>query len=185
MSSGPVGRSPLGWSGRAPAPPASEAGKGHQGQGARHVSDTRYRDRRDRHRYRQELVPRRGPRCAGGASCCGKSGRVANLFPPEHSASIRFARYGVSPWLVYYWIDRGLVTAHGKKPGLPYAITLTDATDHRLRDSVAELARIARAGVLEGGVVTVDDRGTGQGSVISPILANIYLHYCFDLWAER
>ncbi|MBK5199373.1 MAG: hypothetical protein JJE37_14020, partial [Methyloceanibacter sp.] len=25
----------------------------------------------------------------------------------------------------------------------------------------------------------------GQGSVVSPILANIYLHYCFDLWAER
>ena len=30
-----------------------------------------------------------------------------------------------------------------------------------------------------------DDRGTGQGSVISPLLANVYLHYCFDLWAER
>src|SRR5258705_200813 len=54
----------MGWSGRAPAPPASEAGKGRQRQGARHVSDCQYRDRRDRHRYRQELVPRRGPRCA-------------------------------------------------------------------------------------------------------------------------
>ena len=42
-----------------------------------------------------------------------------------------------------------------------------------------------KAGILEDGVVTVDDRGTGQGSVISPLLANIYLHYCFDLWAER
>ena len=29
------------------------------------------------------------------------------------------------------------------------------------------------------------DRGTGQGSVISPLLANIYLHYCLDLWADR
>ena len=33
--------------------------------------------------------------------------------------------------------------------------------------------------------MTVDDRGTGQGSVISPLLANIYLHYALDLWAER
>jgi hypothetical protein len=33
--------------------------------------------------------------------------------------------------------------------------------------------------------VTVSDRGTGQGSVISPLLANIYLHYVFDLRAER
>ena len=33
--------------------------------------------------------------------------------------------------------------------------------------------------------MTVSDRGTGQGSVISPLLANIYLHYALDLWAER
>jgi len=33
--------------------------------------------------------------------------------------------------------------------------------------------------------VTVSDRGTGQGSVISPLLANVYLHYVLDLWAKR
>ena len=33
--------------------------------------------------------------------------------------------------------------------------------------------------------MSVSDRGTGQGSVISPLLANIYLHYALDLWAER
>ena len=32
---------------------------------------------------------------------------------------------------------------------------------------------------------TVSDKGTGQGSVISPLLANLYLHYVLDLWAER
>ena len=29
------------------------------------------------------------------------------------------------------------------------------------------------------------ESGTGQGSVVSPLLANVYLHYTFDLWAER
>ena len=33
--------------------------------------------------------------------------------------------------------------------------------------------------------MTVSDRGTGQGSVISPLFANIYLHYVLDLWANR
>ena len=61
----PLFNPPLtGWSGRAPALPAREAGKGRSRQGARHVSETRRSDRRDRHRYRQEFVPRRGPRCA-------------------------------------------------------------------------------------------------------------------------
>jgi len=42
-----------------------------------------------------------------------------------------------------------------------------------------------KTGVLEDGIVTPSDRGTGQGAVISPLLANIYLHYVFDLWANR
>src|SRR6516165_4937442 len=41
------------------------------------------------------------------------------------------------------------------------------------------------AGILEDEVVTVSDKGTAQGSVISPLLANVYLHYALDLWAER
>ena len=42
-----------------------------------------------------------------------------------------------------------------------------------------------KAGVLEDGLVSVSERGTGQGSVISPLLSNIYLHYAIDLWAEQ
>src|SRR5215831_17438365 len=59
--------------------------------------------------------------------------------------------------------------------------------EHRVGDKriTRLIQKWLRAGILEDGIVTVDDRGTGQGSVISPLLANIYLHYCFDLWAER
>jgi hypothetical protein len=46
------------WSGRAPAPPVIEAGKGCQRQGARHVSEAKRRDSDSRHRYRQELIPK-------------------------------------------------------------------------------------------------------------------------------
>jgi len=42
-----------------------------------------------------------------------------------------------------------------------------------------------KAGVLEDGIVTVSAKGTGQGSAISPLLANISLHDAFDLWAEN
>jgi len=59
--------------------------------------------------------------------------------------------------------------------------------EHRIGDKRINrlIQKWLRAGILEDGIVTVDDRGTGQGSVISPLLANIYLHYCFDLWAAR
>ena len=41
-----------------------------------------------------------------------------------------------------------------------------------------------KVGVLEDGIVKTSDRGTGQGAVISPLLANVYLHYVLDLWAN-
>jgi group II intron reverse transcriptase/maturase len=59
--------------------------------------------------------------------------------------------------------------------------------DHRIGDPrvIRLIQKWLRAGVLEDGTVTASDTGTGQGSVISPLLANIYLHYVIDLWAER
>src|SRR5260221_8674636 len=52
------------WSGRAPALPAMNAGRGHRRQGARHVTETRHFAGRNRHRYRQELVPHCRPESA-------------------------------------------------------------------------------------------------------------------------
>jgi RNA-directed DNA polymerase len=59
--------------------------------------------------------------------------------------------------------------------------------EHRIGDKriLRLIQKWLRAGVLEDEVVTVEEKGTGQGSVISPLLANVYLHYVFDLWAER
>jgi len=59
--------------------------------------------------------------------------------------------------------------------------------EHRIGDRriIRLIQKWLKAGVLEDGIVTVSDKGTGQGSVISPLLANVYLHYVFDLWAER
>ena len=58
---------------------------------------------------------------------------------------------------------------------------------HRIGDPriLRLIQKWLKAGILEDGVVTVSERGTGQGSVASPLLANVYLHYVFDLWAER
>jgi RNA-directed DNA polymerase len=59
--------------------------------------------------------------------------------------------------------------------------------EHRIGDRriIRLIQKWLKAGVLEDGVVAVSDKGTGQGSVISPLLANIYLHYALDLWAVR
>ena len=59
--------------------------------------------------------------------------------------------------------------------------------EHRIGDRriIRLIRKWLKAGVLEDGIVAVSDKGTGQGAVISPLLANIYLHYALDLWAMR
>src|SRR5882757_4510840 len=59
--------------------------------------------------------------------------------------------------------------------------------EHRIGDPriIRLIRKWLKAGVLENGIVNVSDRGTGQGSVISPLLANIYLHYVLGLWTVR
>jgi group II intron reverse transcriptase/maturase len=59
--------------------------------------------------------------------------------------------------------------------------------EHRISDKriLRMVKRFLKAGVYEDGTVTVSDEGTPQGGVISPLLANIYLHYALDLWFEK
>lgn len=47
------------------------------------------------------------------------------------------------------------------------------------------IARFLKAGIMEEGKFIETDKGTPQGGVLSPLLANIYLHYILDLWFEK
>jgi RNA-directed DNA polymerase len=58
---------------------------------------------------------------------------------------------------------------------------------HRIADRriLRLIGKWLRAGVSEEGKWSKTERGTPQGSVASPMLANIYLHYAFDLWVQH
>jgi group II intron reverse transcriptase/maturase len=71
-----------------------------------------------------------------------------------------------------------------------------DAIDHewlvrfverRIADKrvIRHIKKWLNAGVMEEGTVTQSEEGVPQGGSISPLLANVYLHYAFDLWADR
>ena len=59
--------------------------------------------------------------------------------------------------------------------------------EHRIADRrvVRLIQKWLNAGVLEDGTRTWSERGTPQGGSASPLLANVYLHYVFDLWVQR
>jgi group II intron reverse transcriptase/maturase len=58
---------------------------------------------------------------------------------------------------------------------------------HRIADPVLlrVIRRFLKAGVLEEGLLQPSEAGTPQGGLVSPVLANIYLHYVLDLWFEK
>lgn len=64
---------------------------------------------------------------------------------------------------------------------------LTKFLEHRIGDPrvIRLIGKWLKAGTMEEGQLTVSEDGTPQGAVISPLLANIYLHYVFDLWAHQ
>jgi RNA-directed DNA polymerase len=58
--------------------------------------------------------------------------------------------------------------------------------EHRVADPriLRLIRKWLKAGVMEEGKWSEPQTGTPQGSVVSPLLANVYLHYVFDLWAN-
>lgn len=71
-----------------------------------------------------------------------------------------------------------------------------DTVDHRwlmecVKQKVSDpnfnrlIIRFLKAGVVEEGVYHATEQGTPQGGILSPLLANLYLHYILDLWFER
>jgi RNA-directed DNA polymerase len=59
--------------------------------------------------------------------------------------------------------------------------------EHRIADRrvLRHIKKWLNAGVLEDGVVRRSEEGVPQGGSVSPLLANVYLHYVLDLWADR
>ncbi len=64
---------------------------------------------------------------------------------------------------------------------------LEDLLKQRIRDPkfMRYINRMFKAGVLAEGEMTVSEEGVPQGSICSPILANIFAHYAIDLWIEE
>jgi len=58
--------------------------------------------------------------------------------------------------------------------------------EHRIADRrmLRLIRKWLKAGVVENGVWTASDEGSPQGASISPLLANVYLHYVLDLWVQ-
>jgi retron-type reverse transcriptase len=58
---------------------------------------------------------------------------------------------------------------------------------HRIGDErvIRLIIRMLKSGIMEDGLVRATAEGPPQGSILSPLLSNIYLHYVLDLWFNK
>ena len=97
----------------------------------------------------------------------------------QHQA-INYMSGQVSLQKMHYIIDADIKNYFGS---INHGI-LRELLDKRVKDGVVRrmIDKWLKAGVMESGNISYPEHGTQQGSVISPLLSNIYLHYVLDLW---
>src|ERR1043165_9793179 len=122
---------------------------------------------------------------------------VAMLLEPIYEQDFKYFSYGFRPGrsahqaLACLWSQsmshqiKWILDVDVRKyfDTLKHAI-LGEMLDLRVRDGVIRrlISKWLHAGVLERGQLSYPEDGTPQGGVISPILANVYLHYVLDCW---
>ena len=97
----------------------------------------------------------------------------------QHQA-IEYMFKQVSFQKMHYIIDADLKNYFGS---INHGI-LREFLDKRVKDGVIRrmIDKWLKAGVMESGNISYPDEGTHQGSIVSPVLSNIYLHYVLDEW---
>jgi hypothetical protein len=99
-----------------------------------------------------------------------------------HPARIRAVSLDVATATVLECQRLGIARRRALEGAATAATASASAGDERIARLVGKWLK---AGVLEDGQWSASDQGTPQGAVISPLLANVYLHYVFDLWAQQ
>ena len=141
-------------------------------------------------------------------SCASQRARtptvlIARHSPPSRSKTINSPQSRASPnFVAVFDVNNRLLTGTPDtwtrdSCGRGYSVKFFfDTLDHahlreflqlRVRDGVLKrlIGKWLKAGVMESGSVSYPDAGSPQGGVISPLLANVFLHYVLDVWLRQ
>ena len=125
---------------------------------------------------------------------------VAMVLEPLYEQDFKDCSYGFRPGRsAHQALEAFWQQCHGMRAGWVLEVDIQgffDTLDHahlraflarRVRDGVLKrlIGKWLNAGVLEDGSLRRTESGTPQGGVISPLLANIYLHYVLDEWFDQ